>query len=277
MQPILRNNILHDARNPDTVARASEENFFAFWRVFARWMGTELHEDRKMLWTTSDLKLALCNTVARTELAEQEADAVIDRVLEQYAVRDAKVQWMSGPSTRPLDLERRLLARGFVPDGSEPGMAMELSALDEKATLPAGLEIRPVQDRAGLLTWSRVAVDVFIAPEMPPLAGRMLNYFETHEPEPPGVMRSYLGYWDGQPVATSSLFPAAGVAGIYNVATVPEARGRGIAAAMTAHALRAGKALGYCVGILQASDMGYNVYRRLGMRDICRLSFYKRT
>ncbi len=275
MQVTLTDDLLQDTHNSTAVARAIEENFFAFWRVFAKWMGTEIHENAGMLWTTSDLALSLCNTVARTQLPEHVADPAIDGVIAQYAARRVPVQWMICPSARPFDLPRRLQARGFILDGSEPGMAMELGSLDPKATIPADLEIRAVEDRATFLLWSRVSVDVFIAPEMPALAERMLDYFDTHEPEPQSVIRSYLGCWDGQPVATSSLCPAAGVAGIYNVATIPEARGRGLGSAMTAQALREARALGYKVGILQASDMGYNVYRRLGMAEVCRLFFFK--
>ncbi len=276
MQATTTSNLLQDTHDAAAVARAIEENFFAFWRVFARWMGTDIHENAGMLWTTSDLALSLVNTVARTELADREADAAIDRVLADYAARRVPVQWMIGPTTHPADLATRLRARGFVPDGSEPGMAVELALLGENAAIPAKLEIRPVVDRAGLLDWSRVSIEVFIAPEMPSLAGRMLDYFARHEPEPPTLIRSYLGYWDGEPVATTSLMPAAGVAGIYNVATVPRARNRGIAGAMTMFALREGQALGYRVGILQSSDMGYKVYRRLGMVPICRLFFLAR-
>jgi ribosomal protein S18 acetylase RimI-like enzyme len=79
---------------------------------------------------------------------------------------------------------------------------------------------------------------------------------------------------DGEPVAAAALFIGAGVAGIYNVCTVPEARGHGIGTAVTAVALDAAVADGLDLAVLGASDKGYSVYRRLGFRDVSRLRSY---
>jgi predicted acetyltransferase len=87
-------------------------------------------------------------------------------------------------------------------------------------------------------------------------------------------MSSYLVTLNDQPVATSSLVLDAGVAGIYNVATLPEWRGKGLGAAATLHPLREARQMGYQIGILQSSNMGYKVYQRLGFKELCRLNCY---
>jgi GNAT superfamily N-acetyltransferase len=85
---------------------------------------------------------------------------------------------------------------------------------------------------------------------------------------------SYLASLDGAPVATATGFDDGhGTKGIYNVATVPEARGRGIGAAVTAAACRwsAGD-----VVVLQSSAEGAPVYERLGFATPDRYRQYER-
>ena len=88
--------------------------------------------------------------------------------------------------------------------------------------------------------------------------------------------RHYLGLLDGTPVATTTVFLAAGVAGVYFVMTVPEARRRGIGAAITYAALReAGAVAEY--GVLGSSPAGRSVYAGLGFREYCTIELYEWT
>ena len=64
------------------------------------------------------------------------------------------------------------------------------------------------------------------------------------------------------------------MAGVYNVATVQEARGRGIGRAVTATVLAEAVARGHRLAVLGSSDLGYPVYHRLGFREVSRLRSY---
>jgi predicted acetyltransferase len=76
-------------------------------------------------------------------------------------------------------------------------------------------------------------------------------------------------------VATSILFNGAGVVGIYGVGTIPQARHRGVGAAMTLESLLDAHQQGYHFAVLFSSRMGYSVYKRLGFREVaCRIGVY---
>jgi len=81
---------------------------------------------------------------------------------------------------------------------------------------------------------------------------------------------------DGWPVATSVIYLANGVAGIYCVCTLPDHRRNGLGAHVTAEPLRIIQRLGYRVGILQASADGHPVYKRLGFEDFGAIHLFVR-
>jgi GNAT superfamily N-acetyltransferase len=69
---------------------------------------------------------------------------------------------------------------------------------------------------------------------------------------------------DGTPAAASGVYVLGATAGVYNVATPPEHRSKGYGAALTAAAARLGAERGATRSILQASEAGEPVYRRMG-------------
>ena len=88
--------------------------------------------------------------------------------------------------------------------------------------------------------------------------------------------RHYIGSLGEEPVASASLLLAAGVGGIYNVASATGARRRGIGTALVRHALREAREAGYGVGVLHASAQGAGLYRRLGFEGYCTIGWYGR-
>jgi ribosomal protein S18 acetylase RimI-like enzyme len=80
--------------------------------------------------------------------------------------------------------------------------------------------------------------------------------------------RAYLARADDDVVATSIGYTLGDTAGIFNVATPAEHRGRGYGAAVTAAAARGAFDDGAELAWLQASQMGFSVYRRLGFEQV---------
>lgn len=82
----------------------------------------------------------------------------------------------------------------------------------------------------------------------------------------------WVAYRDSRPVATAATVVSDGVIGLYNVATVPEARGKGYAEVITRHAIAStARESGLRRVILQSTAQGERLYRRLGFREISRV------
>jgi ribosomal protein S18 acetylase RimI-like enzyme len=87
----------------------------------------------------------------------------------------------------------------------------------------------------------------------------------------------YAARLDGKPVSCLLLWDGDyGDAAICAVATLPEARGRGIATHLLARALDDAKARGIGTTSLQASPQGQPIYAKLGYRDLGRMTMWER-
>lgn len=83
-----------------------------------------------------------------------------------------------------------------------------------------------------------------------------------------------VAWFEGEPVASALTFDLAGDCGIYNVGTLPRMRRRGLATALTAHALHQARARGCDSASLQSTPMAERVYAAAGFRDLGRLLEY---
>jgi GNAT superfamily N-acetyltransferase len=93
--------------------------------------------------------------------------------------------------------------------------------------------------------------------------------------ELPGVIL-HVARADGRPASVVGTHDHGGDSCIVYVATLPEARGRGLASRLMAHALHEARGRGATTTSLQATKMGYPVYARLGYRDLGALQMWER-
>jgi len=94
--------------------------------------------------------------------------------------------------------------------------------------------------------------------------------------QPPGVTRDYVAYLDGEPACAVVILPADGDASVWDVATLPEARGRGLTTRLLHRALWDARAEGCDMSSLQATKLGEPVYARLGYRSHGALQMWER-
>ncbi len=250
--------------------RAIESNGEEFLLALGRAAGAEERDDGRVRWVIGNCPIGYHNCVVRADLSPEETDEVILESLERFRALGVPGSWHVGPSMRPPDLGERLLAHGFDYGGDDIGMAADLSALREDLRLPETFTVERVRDERGLAVWTNTLAAGFgEGPVEAEWVGEMYRRIGLGDDAP---WRHYLGRLDGEPVATSTLFLAAGVAGIYFVFTLEEARGQGIGAAVTLAALHDARCR---VGVLGSSEMGYPVYRRLGFHEYCRIGIYE--
>ncbi len=260
--------ILNDLSNKQAVINAIESNMASFWMQYGRAEGAETFEDDRLMYFSTGLAHPLFNAVFGARLTHNQIEPTITEIVEKFSTRKLPVFWWTGPGTLPSDLGEHLKRHGFHGGGYTPGMAMELSLLPDSIPVPEHFQIEPVKDAAVLRQWVEALA---VSNEMDSALYDALYEQQLRR----GLdEQRYLGRLDGKPVGVSALHVDHGVAGLYAAATLPEARGKGIGAAMTLQPLLDGRKAGYKVGVLQASEMGYSVYKRLGFKDFCELQIF---
>jgi GNAT superfamily N-acetyltransferase len=174
----------------------------------------------------------------------------IGAVYEDAGVRAWTVWVPPGEQAAPAGLERA----GHLLDGEPRFMAMPLADLRDPG--PAeGFEISEREDYVEMARLNEVAYG------FPPG-----DYAAVAEAPMPGI-RIYFGEFDGEAVSTLGIWPHGSDAVVIWVATLPEARNRGIATRLMAHALRQAREDGHETTTLQSSALGRPVYEKLGYRD----------
>jgi GNAT superfamily N-acetyltransferase len=252
---------------------AIEENGAEFLMALGRAAGAEERDDGRVRWVIGNSPIDYHNCVVRANLTREEADGEIEASLERMQAHGVLGSWHVGPSMRPSDLGVRLVAHGFEYGGDDIGMAVDLSELPEEPTVPHAFVVERVRDEAGLAAWVEALGSGFgDGPVEAEWVGEMYRRLGLGDE---GPWHHYLGLLESEPVATATSFFGAGVAGIYFVCTVERARRRGIGAGITLAALLEARDLGYSVGVLGSSEMGYPVYRGLGFEEYCRIGLYE--
>ena len=263
--------ILRDL-SASAVTAAIDANLSASRSIFGCLPGAEFHHDPDSTWYVTNVPSAVFNGVCFLLESPEAVDARIDRILAHFKMREVPMRWLIGPTTRPADLGKHLEVHGLHYAGRWLDMAADLLGLNEHLPVPPDLTIEEVRAEETLKYWCRTCAAGYQWPDV--VADAFFEVFAGQGFGPQRLWRHYIGWFKGEAVATSSLFVGAGVAGIYWVATLPAARGQGAGTAIMLAPLRVARDMGYRLAILQATQIGEGVYRRVGFHDYCAVSLY---
>ena len=249
----------------ESVAEAIDLNFRASMRIWGAAPGSALRDDGALFWFVTGLPDSSYNAVMYANLASDQVGTAVAEFQQLRAQYGVPINWLVGPASRPSNLGQHLLDQGLKHLFDLPLLLLRLDTMKAGATVTAGLVIEPVDQAQRLEDWIRAEQQGYELEEE--LAARLARLRRQIGVSPSTSLRQFVGFLDHQPVATAAVCLAGGVAGIYDVTTIPSARKRGIGSAMTRAALQRARADDYHLAFLQPSWMGQGMYRRLGFID----------
>jgi hypothetical protein len=252
---------------------ALEENLVAYIMYCSCVPGAKAYHEFDHIAAITGIPQPSLNVVMRSRFTQNAIEERIAQVMQPFKERRVPMLWRIFPGTEPVNLGQYLIAHGLTAYENEPGMAVELAALPQDMHTLAGLTIEEVESKETLNEWIETAALAFNGntQEIDP------HYVTFEQCLGWGRERPYqrfLARLYGRAVATSAMFLGAGVAGLYSVGTLPELRRLGIGRAVSLAPLLSARAIGYHIGVLEASPMGYNIYARLGFQEYCRFHSY---
>jgi GNAT superfamily N-acetyltransferase len=185
-----------------------------------------------------------------------DADAVVETLRAFFTGPHVLFSAWPTPDLRP---------HGYALVGHPPFMVRPVGG--SAPVRPRELDVIEAADAASMEAYDRVFVEGYPVPELQPyepgraFGSRVLG----------SIARAWVGIVDGRPVAGSMAFTSRGVVAVENVATLPDARGRGYGAALTATSALSTPEV---PSALIASDAGRGVYERLGFLPMSRFTLW---
>lgn len=230
------------------------ETLVASWKEYARWAPgacVQRHPGVAVAVFPSEPEHGVYNNALLDRgLSDAERAHAIEAMEAAYAAAGIErfAAWVhEGDQALSSDLQRR----GYTLDETTRAMGMALD--DIRLPCPA-LDLAPTE-------WSEYLRIFGLPPGL--LSGADHAAFEL-----------VVARVDGERVASGMAFDVGADRGIYNVGTVPRARRRGLATAVSAHLVHDARARGSRTATLQSTAMAERVYAAVGFRDLGRILEY---
>ncbi len=219
------------------------------------------------LYISSDAKPLTWNFVGALRAVPDSLDAAIDRTVAFFADWNRTPCVKVTPASEPQGWEAALTRRGWA-----PRVRLNYMVLNRvESTTNPDVQIRLCRTDEDIRAFSRTQCEGFGVPEWFEWVHK-INGLNSRRAE----QRFYIAELESRSAGVALLVSADGVSGLYAVATVPGARGRGVARALIATAAADSGKLGneiLCLNTL-AGGAAETVFRGAGFVDVFESRFY---
>lgn len=256
--------------NNQNMINIIEENFFKFSLLLGRCKKGVVYDGDDIKWSYSGLNVL--DRVIYLNITEENVDKYIEEIINKFTAWNAPLAWFIGTSTKPKNLSQYLEKYNFVNTGDWVGMSKDISSLVNQPDNNE-IEIKEVIGESMFNEWGEIICAGFEIHDY--FKEDTLKVFSDLIDKGDKSLKHYIAYKNSEPVSACTLFSGIeNIAGIYFVATKPEYRGRGIATGLVNYVLNIAKNENYKISVLQATDMGTSVYKKMGYEEYCRFNVY---
>jgi GNAT superfamily N-acetyltransferase len=241
-------NVIHTNRN---------ETFKSLWKDF----NSEIIQGENWTIYRTGNPSRLLNGIIHN-CSNQQLIVKLDEIIPHFKKNNIPFQFFLAPENNVETHLDKILEKGLTIT-TTPGMTLDLTKLQEIELNTDQRKIVKVTTDKHIESASKIINEVFTPGK------NFYNLWKHHVSTAikNKAFETYVALLNDIPVGVSEVAYFEGVAGIYTVATLPEARGQGIGTAITLAPLFDAKDLGYEWSILHSSKMGYNVYKKIGYQD----------
>lgn len=208
-----------------------------------------------------------------SDLDDATADEAIAAEVERFTALGRPFEWKYYDYDRPADLERRLIAAGFVADEDEAVMIGEIESLPH-AGPPDGVRIVEVRDDAGVDALLEVHRGAF-GREVPGYRETLLA--QIQDDDSGNILVLAVAGDTAVSAARLELMPGSRFASLWGGGTLPDWRGRGIYRALVSWRASLAAERGYRYLHVDASPDSRPILERLGFVRIARTTPYHYT
>lgn len=161
--------------------------------------------------------------------------------------------------------EKELKKQGFNMFYQQTGMAINLDLFEHDIRVE-NINICIVEDSKMLQNWLTTVNNSFNMNE------DIRLYYSLLEQQD---IQFYYLRDEGKIVSTVMTYINNGVVGLHLIATIEEQRGKGFGTLITKKVLADLKNKGFRIGVLQSSDKGKEIYKRIGFSEYCYISHWQ--